>query len=645
MLKNVLLNRYKPLLPLFFFSIVLGFILRIVLLCMTSGFSYTPWVLSSSFVLGAFFDSVTSMYVLFPWFLFITCIPSRLLSTSWYKISTYLITLCYTCIYYFVFVAEITFWEEFASRFNFIAVDYLIYTHEVINNIVESYPLAWLLSAIFVVSVVTSLYLIRFYPKKYTVLPKERWAFCTCYMVIIVVSLVVNNRWKNFSTNTLNNSLAGNGIYEFVAAFFNNQIEYRAFYKTIPLQEAVQIVKKDFLREEGVTFIEPLSDLSFRYKRTYKGSQNNLNMVLVIVESLSSKYMSRYGESRNITPFLDTFASQTLFFSNVLATGTRTVRGLEALSLSLPPTPGQSIVRRKNNTGLRTMGNVLKEAGYDTYFYYAGYGYFDNMNAYFSGNAYDVVDRLSIDENLVVFSNAWGIADESLFAAVLRSIDTRKTEKPFFYTVLTTSNHRPFTYPDNRIDIPSGEGRHGAVKYTDWSLQHFIEEAAKKPWFDNTIFVIVADHTAGGAGKTELPLKRYHIPLFIYAPKHIKPREIDTVISQIDIVPTLLGLLNVSYVSSFMGHDVLRMKNYVPRAFVGTYQELGYYENDVLTILEPKGVLFQQKVVPDYGAQITQKTLNTRLADKAVAYYQYASYLFTNGLLRLSDMDTNKSTR
>ncbi|MDE7469650.1 MAG: LTA synthase family protein, partial [Desulfovibrionaceae bacterium] len=429
------------------------------------------------------------------------------------------------------------------------------------------------------------------------------------------------------------------GVYEFVSAFFNNELDYEQFYTTIPLQEAIRIVKND-LAEEGAVFLEPLDSPSFYHKRVYEGEQNNYNMIMIVVESLSSKFLTRYGEKRNITPFLDKLAEESLFFSNLFATGTRTVRGLEALSLSLPPTPGQSIVRRKQNTGLITMGEVLHTAGYTTYFYYGGYGYFDNMNAYFEGNSHIIKDRLSVPDDEIAFGNVWGIADESLFDAVIRSVDTHtsdtKNTSPFFYTVLTTSNHRPFTYPDGRIDIPSGEGRHGAVKYTDWALQDFINKASTKPWFENTIFVIVADHTAGGAGKTTLPMRRYHIPMFVYAPKIVKAQEFSTLMSQIDVVPTLLGLLNVSYTSSFMGYDMFRLSSpEKARAFIGTYQSLGYYKDHILTILDPKERITQEQVASDLIQQTLLSTQQTELSTRAIAYYQYASYLFSSGLLRV----------
>ena len=214
------------------------------------------------------------------------------------------------------------------------------------------------------------------------------------------------------------------------------------------------------------------------------------------------------------------------------------------MTLSLPPTPGRSIVKRLRNGNMFSLGSVFRSQGYDTAFIYSGYGYFDNMNAFFGNNGYRIVDRASVDKEDITFANAWGACDEDLFNWTLREADQgAKSGKPFHYFVMTTSNHRPFTYPDGRIDLPSKvSGRDGGVKYTDYAINKFLEDASKKPWFKNTIFVIVSDHCASVAGKSELPVQNYHIPLMIYAPGgQIKPGRVDTLMSQIDFPPTLLG--------------------------------------------------------------------------------------------------------
>ena len=193
---------------------------------------------------------------------------------------------------------------------------------------------------------------------------------------------------------------------------------------------------------------------------------------------------------------------------------------------------------------------------------------------------------------------------------------------------MTTSNHRPYTYPDGRIKVDGNpHTRDAAVKYTDYAIGKFIEQAAKKPWFDNTVFVIIADHCASSAGKTTLPVDRYHIPCLIYSPKHIAPQAVKTVCSQIDVMPTLLSMLGLPYQVRFTGQDIFA-PNYHPRAFMATYQNLGYFENNCLTILSPVRKVEQFGVTFDKEGEAVETPLKKNkpeLVRKAQAYYQYTN--------------------
>jgi len=255
------------------------------------------------------------------------------------------------------------------------------------------------------------------------------------------------------------------------------------------------------------------------------------------------------------------------------------------------------------------------------------------MNAFFSGNGYRIVDQSSVPESEISFKNAWGMADEDLYRQALKVADSDyQSGKPFFFHIMTTSNHRPYSYPDGRIDIPSGSGREGAVKYTDYSIGEFLKAAQQKPWFDDTLFVFLADHCAGSAGLQDLPVANYHIPLFIYSPKHVAAREYAGVSSQIDVAPTLLGLLNMDYVSTFFGHDLLRDSALPGRALIGNYQHLGLFDGENLAILSPaKGMRRHNDAL---GASVEVKA-NSKdpLIQRAIAWYQGASYDFSHRLL------------
>ncbi len=542
-----------------------------------------------------------------------------------------MLAIFFVCLF-FNAASEWFFWEEFSTRYNFIAVDYLIYTNEVIGNIKESYPIGLLISTIFAVTSIALFFtrkLIFVWVKSCEIIKERTWKALLLLAFTSLLYFVVQEPWHRFSSNEYANELAGNGIYQFGVAFKNNELDFYKFYKTLPDEEAFKIVREQ-LKDSNSTFT---SNDVFNIERNITSAkpERKLNVVLISVESLSGEFMKHFGNTQNITPFLDSLANKSLFFTQHYASGTRTVRGLEALTLSLPPVPGQSIVKRPDNENLFTLGSVFKSKGYTTQYIYGGYSYFDNMKAFFAGNGYDVIDRDAIKPEDIHYQNIWGVADEDEFTLAINTLDKNAAlQKPFFTHIMTVSNHRPFTYPDGRIDIPSAtQSREGAVKYTDYCINKFLKEAAVKPWFNNTIFVIVSDHCASSAGSTQLPVNVYHIPLLIYSPTNIQPSVVNTLTAQIDIAPTILGLLNFNYKSKFFGQDVLNNLDENRRGFISTYQGLGYIKNEQLVIQSP--VKKVNQFIPNFiTGEAVGVQLNDSLGKEAMSFYQAAVWLIKN---------------
>lgn len=537
----------------------------------------------------------------------------------------------------FTSVAEWLFWDEFGVRFNFIAVDYLVYSDEVLNNLLESYPIGKLLGLLAILAIVLSLALRKLFNAALdSPLPAMRGRLLNALGLLVVaglsLQLVSQDSPRTQGGNAYNNELASNGPYQFFAAFRNNELDYSQFYKSLPSDIVARQLRTE-LSEPNARFIGS-DPLDIRRAIDNPGTLRKPNIVLVTIESFSAKYMGSNGDDRNLTPNLDELRKHSLYFSNFYATGTRTDRGLEAISLAIPPTPGRSIVKRVGReSGFSSLGQQLGAIGYDSVFVYGGRGYFDNMNAFFSGNGYRVVDQSSVAEADISFKNAWGMADEDLFNQTLKLADADYArQQPFLLQLMTTSNHRPYTYPDGRIDIKSGNGRDGAVKYTDYAIGQFLQAARQKPWFDNTIFVFVADHTAGSAGKEDLPIANYQIPLFICAPKWVEARESAQLASQIDLAPTLLGLLNLSYESTFFGRNLLQDNPLPPRVVVGNYQHLGLFDGTNLAILSPRQGLRRHDQALG-ASQEFRVDSNDPLIQRAITYYQAASYGFKQHLL------------
>jgi len=630
---NALFSKSRFTIVLLFLLINLGTfaLLRVALLIKQLTDIDSPFYqIALAFLIGMVHDLAFFSYLLIPFVLYLLVLPNRIYQSKTHKIISF--GVFFTCIYllFFIELSEWTFWDEFGVRFNFIAVDYLIYTHEVVSNIIESYPLGWLLSGILALTVLCFWWLRKTLADTFqaneTFLSRLKIAGILLLLPVISYA-VVGATWYQFSTNTYLNELAANGPYQFFSAFRNNELDYRHFYKVGDDQQLSAAIKKQLNAKDS-------GDL-YNIKRTIKaaGEEKRLNVVLITVESLSAEYLASFGNKENITPYMDEWFKQGVLFTNFYATGTRTIRGLESLTLSIPPTPGQAIVKRPDNGNLFSFGRVLQQKGYDTAFLYGGRGYFDNMNAFYSGNGYRIVDQTDFTPEEITFTNAWGVSDDIIFNRTLKEADRDyQQHKPFFFQIMTTSNHRPFSYPEGKIDLPSGS-REGAVKYTDFAIHQFIEQAKTKPWFDNTVFVMVADHCAGSARKTELPVDKYHIPLFIYSPKHVPALKNDIVSSQIDVAPTVLGFLNLSYESQFYGHDIMQMRKDEGRALISNYQKLGLFKDNKLVYLSP-----QQKVdvVDDPLGAHTPLDMNAALSlvTENMAYYQSADYIWSHRLSR-----------
>ena len=680
-------QRFRPLAWLAATYLLIGAATRVALLAMTgAGVPLDPWYWLYAFGIGACYDLVTLLYVAWPLLLFLWLVPTGrawirtparwllwllalvlayglcwlALHAAWRasasdirplaivllyllplpalaydrasgRIALHLLYLATIFGLLFVAASELVFWNEFGVRFNFIAVDYLVYTTEVIGNIRQSYPVAlWM-------TLIGALALAIVWLSRRGLRVRDggsrfagRGAVALAWLALSLASAIgVDGALKDRTGNSYVNELAGNGIYQFFAAFRSSRLDYVHFYRTLPDTAAFARVRADLATPDARYVGDDPSDLTRAI--VHPGPEQHLNVVLISVESLSADYLAAFGNTRGLTPHLDALAGQSLFFDQVYANGTRTVRGLEALSLSIPPTPGDSVIKMRHNENLFSLADIFNDRGYVSEFVYGGYGYFDNMNYFFGHNGYVTVDRTAIPDGATIHhENVWGVADEDLYTLVLGQMDAIHARgRPFFLHVMTTSNHRPYTFPAGRVPFPQGS-RAGAVAYTDWAIADFIRRARARPYFGDTVFVITADHDAASAGKASIPVNRYHIPLWIYAPGRIAPRRVDRFMSQVDIPPTLLGLLHFSYRSRFFGYDIFRLPPGRGRAFPATYEKLGYLRGGLLTILEPRRRA--EQLHPDVATgDATPAQPRGADIDDAIAWYQVAAELFKRG--------------
>ena len=382
------------------------------------------------------------------------------------------------------------------------------------------------------------------------------------------------------------NEIANNGALAFFCAAWTHHLDYAAFYRTLPLEEAYQRTRR-LLSEPGTELSPDLRDI----RRRVAGDPNRprLNVVVFLEESLGSEFWGSLGRKEpSLTPEMDRLAREEgWLFTNIYASGNRTVRGFEGVLSSFPPLPGDSIVKRDLSDNVESLARVLKRDGYSTLFLYGGRGVFDGMRSYARRNGYDRFIEQK-DFKKPTFSTIWGVCDEDTFArAIVEFRQLAQAGKPFCGTILSVSNHKPYTYPKGRIPEDPGARRRGhAVKYSDYCLGQFFKAAKQEPFWTNTLFVVVADHGARVYGSQSIPIHSYEIPLLMAGPALIKePARIGRLGGSLDVAPTILGLLGRPYETMFFGRDLLKSPPEGDRALLNHNRDIGMYTPGQLVVL------------------------------------------------------------
>lgn len=353
------------------------------------------------------------------------------------------------------------------------------------------------------------------------------------------------------------------------------------------------------------------------------------------MEGLGAEYVGALG-GLPLTPNLDRLGMEGLFFTNLYSTGTRTVRGIEAVVTGFLPTPGNSVVNLGlSRSGFFTSGALFKKYGYATEFIYGGMSNFDEMRSFFVGNGFThVYDEPTFKHP--AFRGTWGVSDEDLMRKadeVFRS----HGDKPFFAVVLSTSNHAPFEYPDGRIQ-PYEQPKqtvHNAMKYADYSIGYFFDLARRSEYYHNTLFLVVADHNTRVYGDAFIPVHKFHIPGLIIGPG-VPAQAFDKVTSQVDLLPTLLHFAGLPAVHPMVGRNVMTLKAEDPGRCIMQYgNNYGYMKGDSLVVLKPylppQAFLYHRA-----SHQLTPLPLDTAEAKEALAHALLPWHLYRTKSYRLN---------
>ena len=381
-----------------------------------------------------------------------------------------------------------------------------------------------------------------------------------------------------FCKDPILNQLGINPIFNLLTSTLDDQRPENKVLQLLDNEEAIREAQR-LLQRKGIETISPIARIV-----TEKDSVRRKNVVMVLMESMSAKLMGCCGNTSNLTPHLDSLYQRGLSFQNFYSAGTHTNHAIYASLYSFPSIMKRNAMKGSVIPTYSGLPTILKENGYHTMFFMTHESQYDNMNAFFRSNGFeDVYAQENYPAEKV--ANHFGVQDDYLFEYALPVLRNAATgEKPFFATLLTITNHPPYVIPDY-FKPHSTKLEQQVVEYADWSIGKFMAAASREPWFDNTIFIFFGDHGKMiGKADSELPESYNHIPLIIYG-NEIQAEERTDFAGQIDIAPTILGMLNISYIQNNFGIDLTREKR--PCIFYTADNTIAARNNEYLYVYNP----------------------------------------------------------
>jgi phosphoglycerol transferase MdoB-like AlkP superfamily enzyme len=611
---------------------------RIVLLVLQHAISHNGFLpVLASLGSGEIFDGLAALWVAVPFVLYLALVPER-----WYRSRAHRVIVqvlfglaCFGVL--FVAVVEVFFFLEFNGRFNFVAVDYLMYPTEVVENIWESYPTGFVLGLLAAISIGVALLLRK--PLSAVLsrpLPfRQRGIAVLAFAaVLLAFTFGVPSSLAHVSEDRALNEIASNGYGSFWRALLGSDAPYAGLYAT--RDNAAVFRRLHGLLAEPAAVPASFTPGSTRRHIRPLGPQRRLNVVVVLEESFGSEFVGvLHPRPVSLTPSYDALSKEGLLFTHAYSTGNRTIRALEATTSSLPPLPGISIVRRPQSKDLFTLPALLRARGYQTLFVYGGRALFDGMGGYLRANGIDrVVEQKDYPED--AFRTAWGVSDQAIFDRALTEMDAMHAKgKPFYTLVLSVSNHRPYTFPEGEITWDKSlKSRDNAVRYADWALGRFVRQARQHAFFEDTLFVLLGDHGARVYGAAEIPLPSYEVPILFYAPGVIPAgARVETLTSSLDIPPTVLGVLGMEYDSPFFGHDVLHIDPSAGRALMTHNNEIALMKGSRIAVLglHRSARLFDVRPDGTFVPLTRPDPAGVELIEDAISYYTGADTEYRNG--------------
>jgi phosphoglycerol transferase MdoB-like AlkP superfamily enzyme len=596
------------------------------------------WLVLKAFIMGLRFDTVVSGYILtVPFLLLCADAFAGWNSKLLYRVVFWLVTAGYL-FGFFVSAADIPYFHHFYAR---ITMSVLISVDSGSSNLLSGmvfreWRYYWVLGPFALISwffIVQNRRLLRnvLYRRSDFPLTSALWAFPVFALLIFMgiwgrftPQSHIDAGTAYFSDYGFTNMLGLNPVYTFGLSYVNSLSEKKQEVHFMGDGEAVRNVQ-EFLKVTSQEYNSPIArQVSFPDSAVRKP-----NIVVVMMESMSANKMSRYGNPHNLTPFMDSLATAGYVFDSVFTSGIHTFAGIYSTLFAQPVVKRQHpMVKIAPQSGF---SNTLKQHGYSTVYFTTHDEAFDNTGQFLRENSFDKIVSMADYPKEKILSSL-GVPDDYLYEHAIGDLDElHESGKPFFAAMMTGSDHGPYIIP--KYFTPKWkEATLGIVEYVDWSVRKFLRLASGKSWFDNTLFVFVADHGAALDKRYDMPLSYVHTPLIFYAPKLLgEPKEFKMLGNQVDIFPTVMGILQLPYVNNTFGIDLFKEKR--PYSFAYADDKYAVLDAQYLYVLRENGVAslyhYPDGDMKNYLEAMPEKAVDMQRYGESV--FQAAQWLRKNG--------------
>ncbi|EXI61785.1 hypothetical protein MHD_04835 [Mannheimia granulomatis] len=542
----------------------------------------------------------------------------------------------------FMEVATPNFIETFDLRPNRLFIEYLVHPKEVFTMLINGHLVSVVCGILALIASSIIYWKLSGWATQNLRFPNWKMRPLLALLIAAIVFLGgrssfahrgINPAMVAFSSDPLVNSLVLNSGYSVLYAVQQLKDEDKSSeqYGKMSVEEMLSIVKQSRNRAESDYISDEIPTLT-ENKASYQGKAKNI--VIILEESLGAQFVGSLG-GKDLTPNLDKLSKEGWYFTNLYATGTRSVRGIEAVTTGFTPTPARAVVKlTKSQNNFFSIAELLKHQGYHTSFIYGGEKHFDNMASFFYGNGFQqIIDEK--DYKNPKFTATWGVSDEDLFDKANETFnELHQQGKPFFSLVFSSSNHDPFEFPDGKIELyeQPKQTRNNAAKYADYAIGHFFDLAKKSDYWKDTVFLVIADHDSRAVGEHLVPIQHFHIPALLLA-DHIEPRTDNRLVSQMDMPTTLLSVAGVSGQYPMIGYDLTQ--NIDPnRAFMQYDATQAMMKGNDVVVMRPN-LPIESFEYDQSTHKLTPKALPEEFKKEALAHALLGSYLYKNQLYKL----------